>query len=61
MHGRKMRDSGNKLKEKRFRCVRKNFLTLRTTKKWNRLTRVIVPFASLEVFSILLDKSLSEI
>lgn len=54
------RDNGNKLKEDRCRCnKKKNFLTLRTAKKYNRLTRVVVPSVCLEGLKTLLDKTLS--
>jgi len=38
--------------------VRKNFLPLRVTEHWNRLSREVVESPSLEIFKTCLDKVL---
>ena len=38
--------------------MRKNFFTLRMTKRWNRLPREVVKSPSLEIFKTRLDKVL---
>jgi len=38
--------------------MRKNFFTLRVTEHWNRLSREVVEYPSLEIFRTRLDKVL---
>ncbi|KFV79096.1 hypothetical protein N308_13263, partial [Struthio camelus australis] len=48
--------NGHKLKHRKF-CLnmRKNFLTVRVTERWNRLPREVVEAPSLEIFKTHLD------
>ena len=56
----KTRSNGFKLQEKRFLLnLRKNFLTVRAGRQWNRLPQSVVESPSLEVFKRRLDGHLS--
>ena len=46
--GDRKRDSGHKLKHRKFHTNMKNFLTLRVTEDWNRLPREVLESSSLE-------------
>jgi len=55
----KTRDNGHKLKHRKFHLnMGKNFFTLRVMEHWNRLPRVFVDSASLEIFKTHLDEVL---
>lgn len=49
------RDSGRKLKRRRFHFNRKKNFTLRVSEHWNRLPREVVAFPSLETFQTHVD------
>ncbi|KFV39831.1 hypothetical protein N341_00595, partial [Tyto alba] len=54
--------NGFKLKEGRFRLhIRREFLTRRVVKHWNRLPREMVGAPSLETFKVRLERALSNL
>ena len=56
------RGNGFKLKEERFRLdIRKESLTVRAVRYWNRLPRDVVDALSLEIFKARLDQSLTNL
>jgi len=53
------RGNGHKLKHKKFHLdIRKNFLTVRVTKHWNKFPREVVESPSLKILKTRLDKFL---
>jgi len=53
------RGNGHKLKQRKFPLnTGNNFFPLRVMEHWNRLSREVVDFPSLEIFKTCLDKVL---
>ncbi|KFO64612.1 hypothetical protein N302_14979, partial [Corvus brachyrhynchos] len=53
---------GFKLKGSRFRLdIRREFLTVRVVRHWNRLPKEVVDIPSLEVFKARLDRALGNL
>ena len=52
----------HKLEHRKFHLnMRKYYLTVRVTEHWNRLSREVVEFPSLEKFNIFLDAHLCDL